>query len=142
LPFGSGELRGKKSPPLLARWLQESHRILTPITTRRSRNVGADSFRNNVFLFAHPTMLSISISDEVLTALERLTRTDEVRHDLDLELFELRLLDSLGVVELLVDVSDRLNIELSPAEFDREAWATPRRIIAYLEGRLAPSPGD
>jgi D-alanine--poly(phosphoribitol) ligase subunit 2 len=87
-------------------------------------------------------MLSISISDEVLTALERLTRTDEVRHDLDLELFELRLLDSLGVVELLVDLSDRLTIELSPAEFDRETWATPRRIIAYLEGRLAPSPGD
>jgi D-alanine--poly(phosphoribitol) ligase subunit 2 len=120
---------------------QESHRILTPITTRRSRDVRADSFRKNVFLFAHPTMLSISISDEVLTALAGLTRTEQVREELDLELFELHLLDSLGVVELLVDLSDRLRIDLSPAEFDREAWATPRKIIAYLEGRLA-LPGD
>jgi len=82
-------------------------------------------------------MLRPSVADEVLTALSRVTRTDEVRGELDLQLFELHLLDSLGVVELLVDLSERLEIELSPAEFDRETWATPRKIIACLEGRVA-----
>jgi D-alanine--poly(phosphoribitol) ligase subunit 2 len=78
-----------------------------------------------------------SIADEVLTALVRVTRTDDVRRDLDLELFELYLLDSLDVVELMVLLSDRLGVDLSPSEFDRPTWATPRKIITYLEGRSA-----
>jgi len=82
-------------------------------------------------------MLRVSIADEVMSALETLTRTSEVRRDLDLELFELGLLDSLGAVELLVLLSDRLGFQLSPAELDRDEWASPRKIIAYLEARLA-----
>jgi D-alanine--poly(phosphoribitol) ligase subunit 2 len=82
-------------------------------------------------------MLHVSVADKVLTALSRITRIGEVRNELDLELFELNLLDSLGIVELLVDLSERLEIELSPAEFDRETWATPRKIIAHLERRLS-----
>jgi len=81
-------------------------------------------------------MLQVSVADEVLSALETLTRTDEVRHNQNLELFELGLLDSFGVVELLVLLSDRLSIDLSPAEFDRRGWATPHKIITYLERRL------
>ncbi len=87
-------------------------------------------------------MLRASVTDEVLSALAACARTDEVWHDLDLELFELHLLDSLAVVELLVQLSDRLGLELSPSEFDPDGWATPRKIIAYLEGRpIVPSPG-
>jgi D-alanine--poly(phosphoribitol) ligase subunit 2 len=82
-------------------------------------------------------MLRASIADEVFSALESLTRTGEVRCDPDLDLFELCLLDSLGAVELLVRLSDRLAVRLSPAELDRDLWATPRKIIAYLEARLA-----
>ena len=81
-------------------------------------------------------MLRLSVADEVLSALETLTRTDEVRRNPHLDLFELDLLDSLGVVELLVHLSDRLGTDLSPAEFDRDAWATPDKIVAYLESRL------
>jgi D-alanine--poly(phosphoribitol) ligase subunit 2 len=86
-----------------------------------------------------PTILHTSVTDEVLSALAACTRTDEVWRDLDLELFELHLLDSLAVVELLVQLSDRLGLELSPSEFDPDVWATPRKIIAYLEGRDLPS---
>jgi D-alanine--poly(phosphoribitol) ligase subunit 2 len=80
-------------------------------------------------------MLRAPVIDEVLSALADCTRTDEVYHDLDIELFEMHLLDSLAVVELLVQLSDRLGLDLSPSEFDREAWATPRKIVAFLEGR-------
>jgi D-alanine--poly(phosphoribitol) ligase subunit 2 len=80
-------------------------------------------------------MLRASVTDEVVSALAACTRTDEVWRDLDLELFEQHLLDSLAIVELLVQLSDRLDLDLSPSEFDRDVWATPRKIIAYLEGR-------
>ena len=82
-------------------------------------------------------MVQTSVTEHVLAALERITRTEEVRRNLDLELFELDLLDSLGVVELLVLLADRLGVEVSPAEFDRDAWATPRKILAFVEARRA-----
>jgi len=78
----------------------------------------------------------LSITDTVLSALEAVLRTNEVRRHLDLELFDLDLLDSLGTVELIVRLSESLGLELSPAEFDRTTWATPRRIVAYVEARL------
>ncbi len=83
-------------------------------------------------------MLQVARADQVLSALQTVTKTDEVRRNLDLELFELNLLDSLGIVELLVQLSDRLGLELSPTEFDRDQWATPRKILAVVEARLEP----
>jgi D-alanine--poly(phosphoribitol) ligase subunit 2 len=81
-------------------------------------------------------MLHTSSAAQVLSALETITRTSEVRRDLDIDLFELDLLDSLGVVELMVMLSDELGLELSPAEIERSEWATPRKIVAYVENRL------
>jgi D-alanine--poly(phosphoribitol) ligase subunit 2 len=83
-------------------------------------------------------MLRTSVAEHVLSALETVTRTGEVRRDLDVELFELDLLDSLGIVELMVALSDELGLELSPAEIERAEWATPRKIVAYVESRVGP----
>jgi D-alanine--poly(phosphoribitol) ligase subunit 2 len=83
-------------------------------------------------------MLRMSVAERVLSALETVTRTTEVRRDLDLELFEQDLLDSLGTVELIVRLADELGLELSPAEIERDEWATPRKIVAYVEGRVGP----
>jgi D-alanine--poly(phosphoribitol) ligase subunit 2 len=83
-------------------------------------------------------MLRTSVAEHVLSALEAVVRTDEVRRNLDIQLFELDLLDSLGIVELIVSLSDRLGLELSPAEIDRDDWSTPRQIVAFLEGRVGP----
>jgi D-alanine--poly(phosphoribitol) ligase subunit 2 len=83
-------------------------------------------------------MLRLSVAEQVLKALESITRTDEVRRDVDVELYLHGLLDSLATVELMVVLSDELGIELSPAEIDRDEWATPRKIVAYIEGRVGP----
>ena len=81
-------------------------------------------------------MQRTSVAEHVLSALETVTRTDEVRRDLEIDLFGLDLLDSLGLVELIVLLSDGLGLELSPAEIVRDEWSTPGGIVAYVEGRL------
>jgi D-alanine--poly(phosphoribitol) ligase subunit 2 len=83
-------------------------------------------------------MMRTSVAEHVLSALETVARTDEVRRNQDVDLFELDLLDSLGMVELMVLLSDGLGLELSPAEIDRDEWTTPRRIVAFVEGRVGP----
>ena len=77
----------------------------------------------------------MSISETVLGELEKVTGTDEVGKNLNLDLFGEKILDSFGTVELIVALSDSLGIEISPGEIDRELWATPQKIIAYFEER-------
>jgi D-alanine--poly(phosphoribitol) ligase subunit 2 len=76
------------------------------------------------------------IKDVILQELEKVTGTDQVRRDLDLQLFEENLLDSLGTMELIVALSEKLGISISPAEIDRQQWSTPRKIIAYIEEKV------
>jgi D-alanine--poly(phosphoribitol) ligase subunit 2 len=79
----------------------------------------------------------MTVSDTVLKELERLTGTDQVRKDPDVDLFGHKLLDSLGAVELTISLAEDFGIELSPSDIDRELWATPRKIIDYFEERTA-----
>jgi D-alanine--poly(phosphoribitol) ligase subunit 2 len=79
-----------------------------------------------------------TVATTVIDILEQITGTDQVRRDMDLALYDQDILDSLATVELIVALSDRLGVEISPAEIEREQWASPRKIISYIEARIGP----
>jgi len=80
---------------------------------------------------------------EVLEVLADVLNTREVFDAPDLRLYELGLLDSMGTVELILALSERFGLQISPAEIDRECWASPRRIAEDIERRLgAPRTGS
>jgi D-alanine--poly(phosphoribitol) ligase subunit 2 len=81
--------------------------------------------------------VTTNTADRVLRTLERVTQTDEVRRDVDLQLYETGVLDSLGTVELILALGEEFGIDLSPAEVDRAQWATPSLLIAFMESRVA-----
>jgi D-alanine--poly(phosphoribitol) ligase subunit 2 len=72
----------------------------------------------------------------VVDILARVTGIDEVRSSPDLALFELGILDSLGTVQLIIALGDELGIDIAPSEIEREQWATPGKIVAYVEQRM------
>jgi D-alanine--poly(phosphoribitol) ligase subunit 2 len=78
----------------------------------------------------------MSVGDRIVGILAGIVDTREVERNLDLELFDVGVLDSLKTVELMVALSEEFGIEISPAEFEREQWATPRRIVGYITSRL------
>ncbi|MDQ3696878.1 MAG: D-alanine--poly(phosphoribitol) ligase subunit DltC [Gemmatimonadota bacterium] len=78
----------------------------------------------------------MSTADKVLRALADVAQTDEVRRDPELRLYDLGVIDSLGTVELIVKMADEFGVDISPAEVDRSQWATPARIVAYMEHRV------
>jgi D-alanine--poly(phosphoribitol) ligase subunit 2 len=80
--------------------------------------------------------MSLPTAEIVLTELEHITGTDQVKKDLDLSLFDESILDSLGTVELMVALSENFRIDISPAEIDRAMWSTPRKIISYIENKI------
>jgi D-alanine--poly(phosphoribitol) ligase subunit 2 len=78
----------------------------------------------------------MTISDRVLNVLAGVSEIEDVRHEPDVRLYDLQILDSMKTVELIVAFSSEFGVEISPTEFDREEWATPRKIIAYMERKL------
>lgn len=78
----------------------------------------------------------MSLAERVLDVLVRTTETEEVRAEPDLDLFASGVLDSLRTVELMVALSDAFGVEISPAAFEREQWATPARIVALMTARV------
>ncbi len=79
----------------------------------------------------------MNTSDTVLDVLAEVSQTPQVRQNLDLRLYDLDILDSFKTIELMVAFSDRLGVEISPAEFEREQWATPRKIVEFVTAKQA-----
>ncbi len=74
---------------------------------------------------------------QILEVLANVAETDEVRTNPDLALYDLQILDSMKTVELMVAFATDLGVDVSPAEFERENWATPSKIVADILRRLA-----
>lgn len=74
--------------------------------------------------------------DKVLNILEEVTGTDEIREDLDLDLFEAGLLDSLGIIEVLLKLEEGFSIKLQPTDLERKDMATVNNLISFLEGYM------
>jgi D-alanine--poly(phosphoribitol) ligase subunit 2 len=81
-------------------------------------------------------MMATDLSDKILCHLASICGTEEVRTNPDLALYEREVLDSMKTVELILAIEKEFGVYVSPAELDRQAWATPRKIIADIEYRL------
>jgi D-alanine--poly(phosphoribitol) ligase subunit 2 len=79
----------------------------------------------------------MTISDRVLNVLVDVSEIEGVRHDPDVRLYDLQILDSMHTARLIVALSCEFGVDISPAEFDVEEWATPRKIISYMERKIA-----
>ena len=81
-------------------------------------------------------MTTIS-AEQILAVLAAVAETDEVRTNPDLAIYDLQVLDSMKTVELIVALGQQLGVEISPAEFERDAWATPAKFVADVQHRLS-----
>lgn len=73
------------------------------------------------------------MKNQILDILADITGSDEVKKDLDVNIFETGLLDSMGTVQLLLEFQNQLGVDVPVSEFDRSEWDTPNKIIAKVE---------
>ncbi|MBU0437122.1 D-alanine--poly(phosphoribitol) ligase subunit 2 [Staphylococcus succinus] len=71
--------------------------------------------------------------NQVLDVLEDVSESSVVKENPDVELFEEGIIDSFQTVGLLLEIQNKLDIEVSIMDFDRDEWATPNKIVAVLE---------
>ena len=76
------------------------------------------------------------LEEKMLDILEEVCGDDEVRARRDEDLFALGLLDSMGAIELLVDIEDVVGVCIAPTEVERDEMNTVNLIIHQVEIRL------
>ncbi len=77
-----------------------------------------------------------ALTEKIIGVLEQVAETDEVRTNPDLALYDLQILDSMKTVELMVALSSEVGVDVAPADFERERWATPRQFVKDIQSRL------
>ncbi|MCC0631342.1 D-alanine--poly(phosphoribitol) ligase subunit DltC [Clostridioides sp. ZZV15-6388] len=75
------------------------------------------------------------MQETVIEIFEDVLGTDEIKDDLDLNLFETELLDSLAIIEVLLEIENRLGIELQPTDLERKDMSTVNNLVKFLETR-------
>ena len=74
--------------------------------------------------------------EQVLEMLEEICEDEVVREDLDINMKEEGLMDSLAFVEMLVKIEEIFGISIAPTEVTYEEIDTPNKVISYIENRL------
>lgn len=75
------------------------------------------------------------MEERLLDIVEKICEEDVVRDDLDMDLLEEGLLDSLAMVELLLAIEDEFGVTLSPTEYDKSELCTVHKIEEVLKGK-------
>lgn len=69
----------------------------------------------------------------LLAEVAEVAENDIVKENPDVEIFEEGIIDSFQTVGLLLEIQNKLDIEVSIMDFDRDEWATPNKIVEALE---------
>ena len=75
------------------------------------------------------------IKEQVLEMLEEICEDEVVREDLDINMKEEGLMDSLAFVEMLVKIEEIFGLSIAPTEVTYEEIDTPNKVITYIENR-------
>ncbi|EMZ9534178.1 D-alanine--poly(phosphoribitol) ligase subunit DltC [Streptococcus pneumoniae] len=73
----------------------------------------------------------MDIKSEVIEIIDELFMED-VSDMMDEDLFDAGVLDSMGTVELIVEIENRFDIRVPVTEFGRDDWNTDNKIIAGI----------
>ena len=76
----------------------------------------------------------MDIKSEVIEIIDELFMED-VSDMMDEDLFDAGVLDSMGTVELIVEIENRFDIRVPVTEFGRDDWNTANKIIAGIVER-------
>ena len=73
----------------------------------------------------------MDIKSEVIEIIDELFMED-VSDMMDEDLFDAGVLDSMGTVELSVEIENRFDIKVPVTEFGRDDWNTANKIVAGI----------
>ncbi|MBU3877067.1 D-alanine--poly(phosphoribitol) ligase subunit 2 [Faecalicatena sp. AGMB00832] len=77
-----------------------------------------------------------NVQELALDILIAACETDEVGEDLDLDLFEAGLMDSLASVSVLLELEERTGVRLQPTDVDKDDIRTVNKFAEFLKEKI------
>lgn len=78
----------------------------------------------------------MDLQEKVIEIFEEVLDSDEIRDDLDLDMFENELLDSIAIIEVLLGIEDKIGVSLQPTDLERKDMATVNNLVEFLKTRV------
>lgn len=73
------------------------------------------------------------MKEKVLVMLEELCEDEIIRENMDINMKEEGLMDSLAFVEMLIRIEEEFGVSIAPTEVTYEDIDTPNKVINYLK---------
>ena len=77
-----------------------------------------------------------------LEIMENVCETDEFKDDLDADLFEAGLMDSLSIIGIVLEIENKLGIKLQITDIDKSDITTVNNFESFLKKRSENSKND
>ena len=77
-----------------------------------------------------------NIDQQIIDLVVDISGEDEAADDLDMDLFEEDILDSMAAIELLVALKENFGVSIAPTELERDEMNTVNKIIARVSERM------
>jgi len=77
------------------------------------------------------------MEEKVLNMLIEVTGSDDIAEEKDADLFEAGLLDSLGIIEVLLKIEEIFGLRLQPTDLEKKDMSTVNNLIAFLNTKAS-----
>ncbi len=76
------------------------------------------------------------MKDTVIEIIIRLTGYEDLRNNIDIDLIEEDILDSLAFIELISELEEKYGIEIQPTQIPSDTWNSVDNIVKMIEKQL------
>ena len=73
------------------------------------------------------------MKEKVIEIIERVTGYKQLEENIDIDLLENEILDSLAFIELLTALEEEFDIEIQPTQVDANTWKNVDSIVGLVE---------
>lgn len=73
------------------------------------------------------------MKDKIINIIEEVSGYENLRENLDVDLLQNEILDSLAFIELISTLNDEFNIEIQPTQVKPETWKNVDKIVELVE---------
>lgn len=73
------------------------------------------------------------MKEKIIEIVERVTGYKELKENIDIDLLENEILDSLAFIELLTALEEEFDIEIQPTQVDANTWRNIDNIVWLVE---------
>ncbi len=73
------------------------------------------------------------MEEKIIEIIENLTGYDKLKENVDIDLLENEILDSLAFIELMTTLEEEFNIEIQPTQVDPNTWRSVKKIVELVE---------